>query len=86
MKEDDTCDGKALKQLLQGLSYEYGTLILKNGSRNLPNEPKPLLSLTPSRKRFPWGFLWDDGFHCELLSRHNPSLTLKIIKSWLDSM
>lgn len=52
----------------------------------LPNEPKELLSFSPSRKRFPWGFLWDDGFHNEVAARVEPDTSLKIIKSWLDTM
>ena len=71
---------------MDGLSYEYGTLQIKNGSKFVPNKPLELLSFSPSRKRFPWGFLWDDGFHCEVAVRRDHKLVLKVIKSWLDTM
>ena len=44
-----------------------------------------LLSFTPSKTGFPWGFLWDDGFHCEVAARSEPDLALKVVKSWLDT-
>ena len=59
---------------------------IRDGGRHVENKPKGLLSFTPSGKRFPWGFLWDDGFHCEVAVRKNYKLVLKVIKSWLDTM
>ena len=72
--------------MFDGLSYEYGALHIKKGQINIPNEPNHLLSFCPSRKRFPWGFLWDDGFHCEVAVRKDEALVVKVIKSWLDTM
>lgn len=45
-----------------------------------------MLSFSPSRKRFPWGFLWDDGFHCEVAVRKDPKIVVEVIKSWLNTM
>ncbi len=59
---------------------------IRDSEKIIDNEPKALLSFSPSRKRFPWGFLWDDGFHCEVAVRKDEPLTLKVIKSWLDTM
>ena len=81
-----TCADAAYERLLDGLSYEYGTLSIRDGNKVLPNRAKELLSFSPSRKRFPWGFLWDDGFHCEVAVRKEPDLVLRVIKSWLDTM
>ena len=81
-----SCSEAAYDRLLGGLSYEYGSLSIKDGNTVVQNEPRELLSFSPSRKRFPWGFLWDDGFHCEVAVRKDPSLVLKVIKSWLDTM
>jgi hypothetical protein len=58
------CANSAADKIFEGLSYEYGSLKIKNGFEVIANSPQELLSFSPSRKRFPWGFLWDDGFHC----------------------
>lgn len=81
-----TCNSEAVDLLLKGLSFEYGKLTIVHNGYPVANEPKSLLSFSPSRKRFPWGFLWDDGFHTEVVSRNYPELALKVIKSWLDTM
>lgn len=81
-----TCNIEAIDLVLKGLSYEYGELMIAHNSIPVANEARGLLSFSPSRKRFPWGFLWDDGFHNEVVSRSHPMLSLKVIKSWLDTM
>jgi mannosyl-oligosaccharide glucosidase len=85
-KKYENCSAAAAEKIFDGLSYEYGTLRIKNGNESISNLPTALLSFCPSRKRFPWGFLWDDGFHCEVASRKDDYLALKVIKSWLDTM
>ena len=52
----------------------------------VPNNYKELLSFSPSRKRFPWGFLWDDGFHNEIAIRKDKELSFRVIKSWFSTM
>jgi|JI6StandDraft_1071083.scaffolds.fasta_scaffold02021_20 hypothetical protein len=59
-----SCNSEAVDLVLKGLSFEYGELTIVHEGYLVANEPKSLLSFSPSRKRFPWGFLWDDGFHC----------------------
>ena len=82
----ESCSATATQKILDGLSYEYGRLQIRDGSTVIDNEPKELLSFCPSGKRFPWGFLWDDGFHCEVAVRKDHNLVLKVIKSWLSTM
>lgn len=81
-----TCEYDATNRLMRGLSYEYGKLHLVHGDVTIENAAQSLLSFSPSRKRFPWGFLWDDGFHNEVMVRSEPELTINIIKSWLNTM
>lgn len=81
-----TCQSDAVSKLLKGLSFEYGRLHLAHNKTPIENAPRELLSFSPSRKRFPWGFLWDDGFHNEVIVRSEPDISLKVIKSWLDTM
>ena len=52
----------------------------------LESKPKEIFSFTPSRTRFGWSFLWDDGFHNAVASKIQPRLSATVIKSWLDSM
>ena len=84
--KSETCGEAAYNRLIEGLSYEYGKLRIVNGSLAVDNPPLELLSFSPSRKRFPWGFLWDDGFHNEVAVRGDKTLALKVIKSWLSTM
>lgn len=63
-KKYTNCSVAAVQKIFDGLTYQFGTLKIKDGHLPISNSPKALLSFCPSRKRFPWGFLWDDGFHC----------------------
>ena len=48
--------------------------------------PYQLYSATPSRPFFPRGFLWDEGFHLQILLDWDTDLALDILSSWLDLM
>lgn len=58
---------EALSNLLGGIGYYYGGVMIKgaNGGKYY-DEPAGLFTGSPSRSRFPRGFLWDEGFHLML--------------------
>jgi mannosyl-oligosaccharide glucosidase len=45
--------------------------------------PSELFTAVPSRPFFPRGFLWDEGFHLEVILDWDMDLALEVIKSWL---
>lgn len=67
-----------------------------NDSYPLPENLKPsssygeayqqLLSGTPARAEFPRGFLWDEGFHQQVICKWDAQLCQHIISSWLHTM
>ncbi len=69
---------EALSNLMGGIGYYYGPLQIKgsgggkkydgkiNKGFKLNIEPAGLFTGSPSRSRFPRGFLWDEGFHLML--------------------
>mmetsp|Transcript_1957 Transcript_1957/g.5855 ORF Transcript_1957/g.5855 Transcript_1957/m.5855 type:complete len:490 (+) Transcript_1957:911-2380(+) len=82
---------RTLSNLLGGIGYFHGALPIQvkseDGSqKTVHSEVKSLLSATPSRKSFPRGFLWDEGFHQLLLQKWDPELSRDILNSWLQTM
>ena len=48
--------------------------------------PYELFSSVPSRPFFPRGFLWDEGFHLQVIMDWDMDLALEIVHSWFDLM
>ena len=71
-----------LSNLLGGIGYFTGPIrIAGKGKSNFGK----LFSCTPSRVTFPRGFLWDEGFHLQIVCRWSQGLCIEILKSWLDT-
>lgn len=79
--------------LIGGIGYFYGkNRIFENNTENhqsnfvFSKEDHSLFTATPSRKFFPRGFLWDEGFHQLLISSWDVELSKDMITHWLKLM
>ncbi|KAL3320437.1 hypothetical protein Ciccas_000887 [Cichlidogyrus casuarinus] len=81
----------ALSNLLGGIGYFHGDMLVKYSSTGDTNTVHTLTSgtlftATPSRHMFPRGFLWDEGFHQLVIARWDMRLSLSMITHWLNRM
>lgn len=78
---------EALSNILGGVGFFYGSSVVQGKGSDLDNagllRPIGLLTATPSRVVFPRGFLWDEGFHQEIIRHWDANLSLGCLQSWL---
>lgn len=77
---------EALSNLLGGIGYYHGPIQFKYGAGKYYDEPAGLFTGSPSRSRFPRGFLWDEGFHLILTCQWSRFLCLDILQHWFHTM
>lgn len=77
---------EALSNLLGGIGYYYGPVKIKQGGKGVYDEPAELFTGSPSRSRFPRGFLWDEGFHLMITCQWSRFLCMDILSNWFNSM
>ncbi|CDW80734.1 mannosyl-oligosaccharide glucosidase [Stylonychia lemnae] len=78
---------EALSNLLGGIGYYYGPVLIRDRNRGSSyDEPAELFTGSPSRSRFPRGFLWDEGFHLTLTCQWSKLLCMDILSHWFNSM
>ena len=79
------CSISSFSNLLGGMSYMYGPI--KTASNpSIYTSPKSLFTMTPCRRGFARGFLWDEGFHNMILAQFDTQLSMKILGQWLDTV
>ena len=90
--DDITAAKRALSSTLGGMGSFHGVPRLGDASEasrsrvaSAATEPVSLLTATPSRTAFPRGFLWDEGYHQQLLLHWDPNLSMRVLKSWLQA-
>ena len=68
-------------------SPPYGDTIKSGDPTNVQDKgPFQLLSAVPSRSFFPRGFLWNEGFHLQVMIHWDLDFALTIVQSWFDLM
>ena len=89
---DVTAAKTALSSTLGGVGFFHGVPLLGDASEAslgskvyAVTQPVSLLTATPSRTAFPRGFLWDEGYHQQLLLHWDPNLSMRVLKSWLQA-
>ena len=75
---------QTISNLLGGLTYYHGNLSTIN--TKIKHGEKGVFCSTPSREKFPRGFLWDEGFHLTILCKWDQFLCSFIIENWLHLM
>ncbi|CAH2038653.1 unnamed protein product [Thlaspi arvense] len=79
----------AIANMLGGIGYFHGALKVSYKifhQDHLYYFPTELYTAVPCRPKFPWGFLWDEGFHQMLIWRWDLHTSLEIVGHWLDLM
>ncbi|KAL8964501.1 MAG: hypothetical protein Q9183_004406, partial [Haloplaca sp. 2 TL-2023] len=65
----------------------YGDTIKAGDPTNVQDKgPLQLLSAVPSRPFFPRGFLWDEGYHLQVMIHWDIDFAVTIVQSWFDLM
>jgi mannosyl-oligosaccharide glucosidase len=78
---------EALSNLLGGIGYYYGSVQIRKGTNGkYYDEAAGLLTGSPSRSRFPRGFLWDEGFHLLLTCQWSRFICMDILAHWFNTM
>lgn len=77
---------EALSNLLGGIGHYYGPVKIKQGARGVYDEAAELFTGSPSRSRFPRGFLWDEGFHLMITCQWSRLLCMDVLSTWFNSM
>ena len=73
--------------MLGGIGYYYGCVQIKTpGGGRISDEPAGLFTGSPSRSRFPRGFLWDEGFHLLLTCEWSRFLCMDVLAHWFHTM
>lgn len=74
----------AFSNLIGGISYYSGKFLELNNVYH--HSFKEVFTCTPSRNKFPRGFLWDEGFHLLIVCKFNEGLCIQMIDNWLNLM
>ena len=77
----------AISNLVGSISFFAGeTVQIGSDGQRVPGRYGTLFTAIPGRSYFPRGFVWDEGFHQLVVSEWNTTLTLQILRSWLNRM
>jgi len=76
----------ALSNLLGGISYTHGYVKTPGDVPKSVLESLDILASTPSRKDYPKGHLWDEGFHLLVICRWDRILCMEILRTWFGTM
>lgn len=77
----------AISNLIGSISFFAGeTVQIGSNGQKVPGRYGTLFTAIPGRSYFPRGFVWDEGFHQLVISEWNTTLTLQILRSWLNRM
>ena len=74
----------SFSNLIGGISHYYGKFLEVNNIYE--HSFKEVFTCTPSRGKFPRGFLWDEGFHLLIICKYNEDLCIKLLDNWLSLM